>query len=455
MAALASLRSWFSHLIFFGPKTMGLPEPIDLRFHNVVLTQRDAETLSEGRWLNDAVLDFFLRLAEELAVPPSLCGALHVAKTQFSQRLSAGGAASGERGWENVRTWTRSLTGGVLARDYIIYPVNEENLHWWVAVVCHPQAAMEAAMAAGASVQASSKDMPRIVCMDSMPEPPPKDRLVTMLKGYLRREWHNHPPNGTETDDMMAQAKRWKASVYASEALGIIPAAEVPLQENCYDCGVFALEFVLHLMRHPTKLPALGIESAQSWFSQAVVTHRRRQLWELAMQLQARAQETGEGDVASLLGDQSLRETAHLALTSEPEPEPASFPADAPRASAMPAAAKWSAPVPCKRGNDEWALAGNLGQHCSAAVRSASTPSRAALERAAAVEWQGHEWQSLAADSWPGQGQWAAQDQWTAHAQAQWAAQAEAWSAHGAQDTAPPKRQRLEEDDDYVDYSQL
>lgn len=48
-----------------------------------------------------------------------------MAKTQFFTRLSAAGASSGEKGWENVRTWTRSVTGGLASQRVLIYPVNE------------------------------------------------------------------------------------------------------------------------------------------------------------------------------------------------------------------------------------------------------------------------------------------------------------------------------------------
>jgi len=314
---LATLRAWLP-ITLYGPRSVGLTEPVALRFQGIVLERRDRSLLADEEWLNDTVLDFFLRLAVEVAVPDAFQGQLFVAKTQFFTRLTACGAESGEKGWENVRTWTRSVSGGVASQRYIVYPVNEANLHWWVAVVCHPQRAVELGQVGDS--EESSSDLPRIVCFDSAWEPPPKEGHVELLKGYLRRELFNNPAKSSADagDDLMAQVSRWKAAVLGFEKMEAIEA-EVPKQENAFDCGVFSLEFLLFLLRRPCEFSLLGLESHERWFDQALVTHRRTQLREIVARLEQEAQKTGEADVAVLLQNPSVRSAVVHALMGEPD----------------------------------------------------------------------------------------------------------------------------------------
>merc|ERR1712232_62338 len=93
---------------------------------------------------------------------------------------------------------------------------------------------------------------------------------------------------------------------------------DAPRQENVFDCGVFVLEYLIHLLRQPVAFSKLGMESHQGWFDQSLVTHRRQRLRDIVSKLQSQAQSTGEGDVAVLLRDKSVRAAVFEALTDEP-----------------------------------------------------------------------------------------------------------------------------------------
>lgn len=316
---LATLKVWLPSITLHGPRSLGLTEPIALRLRGISLVGRDVSLLQEDRWINDTVLDFFLSLVVEVVVPDELRGNLHVAKTQFFTRLKACSAASGEKGWENVKTWTRSISGGIAGQRYIVYPVNEENCHWWVVVVCHPQRAMQLGGMPAATTE-ESRDIPRIVCLDPSCEPSPKDDPVGLLKGYLRRELFSKPAeceNSSVQNDMMAQVSRWKAAVLGLEKMGAT-VPDAPRQENVFDCGVFVLEYLIHLLRHPVAFSQLGMESHQGWFDQSLVTHRRQRLRDIIAKLQSEAQSSGEGDVAVLLRDERVQAAVFEALTDEP-----------------------------------------------------------------------------------------------------------------------------------------
>eukprot|EP00439_Symbiodinium_sp_Y106_P060149 s629_g8.t2 len=323
---LATLMSWLRHLTLHGPRSLGLTprpavEPFALRYQGTVLEERDLDLLEDEQWLNDTIMDFFMRLAIDVAAPAKLQEELYVAKTQFFTRLTACGASSGEKGWENVRTWTRSVSGGVAAQRVLIYPVNEGNLHWCVFFVCHPHRAIELADSSD-----EHPDAPRIVCLDSAWEPVPKDEQIKLLKGYLRRELFNNPLGGAgfklpANGNFVGQAavKAWKAAVTGLEKMRALDA-DVPKQQNVYDCGLYVLEFLLYLLRAPDQFAMLGLESHQEWFDQSVISHRRGEMKRIVQRLLNEGRKSGQADVAMLLRDKALHQYVRQALTSEPAP---------------------------------------------------------------------------------------------------------------------------------------
>jgi len=313
---LATLMYWLQHLTLHGPRSLGLmprsmKEPFALRFQGTVLEERDVDLLEDEQWFNDTIMDFFLRLAIEVAAPSRLQEEVYVAKTQFFTRLTASGASSGEKGWENVKTWTRTVTGGVANQRVLVYPVNEANLHWCVFFVCHPYMVM------GKEVPEYEEDTPRIVCLDSAWEPVPKDDHIKLLKGYLRRELYNNSCNGSQHSP--SNIARWKAAVVGLEKMAAIDA-DVPKQQNVYDCGLYVLEFLLFLLRQPDQFSTLGLTSHQAWFDQSIITHRRVQMRELVSSLLTEGRRREQTDVAILLKDEGLRARVREALTSEPPP---------------------------------------------------------------------------------------------------------------------------------------
>lgn len=309
---LSTLRWWLPHVVVQGPLTITakVEEAAVLRLEGIALTARDIGLLGDEQCLNDSVLDFFLRLAIDVVAPPRLRGDLYVASTFFFQKLTSGGVQNGQEGWENVARWTRSLPGGLLAQRFVVVPINEQNLHWWLAVICHPRRALTPAH--DGEPLATLGEAPRIVCLDSFLEPPPKQRATGFLRGYIWREWCERHQNGAQSLDFNhSEAHRITSGLKAVEA-------DVPKQANCYDCGIFVLEYLLHLLQSRSALAGLGLAPHRHWFGQALVSHRRRRLRWIAAALQAEAQRRSEPDVGRLLQDEGLRAAVAGAFTDQP-----------------------------------------------------------------------------------------------------------------------------------------
>ncbi|CAE8708816.1 unnamed protein product [Polarella glacialis] len=292
---LTTLRWWLPHVVVQGslPAAVASESAAALRLDGIALTGRDIQLLGDERCLNDSVLDFFLRLVMHLVAPDNLKGDVYLASTFFFQKLTSGGVANGEEGWHNVRRWTRSLPRGLLGQRFVIVPINEQNIHWWLAVVCNPRKALQPPLP---SETVKVGETPRIVCLDSAQEPPPHCRVVAFLRGYLWREWRERDPSASDGEKLEKVTERLQAV-----------SADVPKQANCYDCGIFIIEFLCHLLTSKTALQGLGLAPHRHWFGQERVSHRRKRLCWVALLLTAEAQRRSEHDVGRLLQDEHLR----------------------------------------------------------------------------------------------------------------------------------------------------
>lgn len=119
----------------------------------------DAKRLEEGKDLNDALLDFFVKLGQAL-IPENSGGSPPVAYlgAHFYDMLRKGGMKDGRAGHKNVANWAKRrlgknsfFTDGIGA---LAVPINEvlwntsyegrtetQEKHWWLALILNPQAA--------------------------------------------------------------------------------------------------------------------------------------------------------------------------------------------------------------------------------------------------------------------------------------------------------------------------
>lgn len=155
----------------------------------VVHLAHDVPRLQAGADLNDALLDFFVKLGQALIpegagnqpAPVAYLG------SHFYDVLRKGGVKDGREGHQNVANWARRRLGkGGLFADGVgalAVPVNEvlavnydgkestEEKHWWLALILNPRAAVRQAEAGG------GEDV-SLLCLDS----------------FMRRQTHFSPP---------------------------------------------------------------------------------------------------------------------------------------------------------------------------------------------------------------------------------------------------------------------
>ncbi|NXI64778.1 SENP7 protease, partial [Anseranas semipalmata] len=107
------------------------------------VTREDLECLEYGEFLNDVIIDFYLKYLLLEKAPKHLAERTHIFSSFFykcltrTEKNSEGDpkVSVAQRRHKRVRTWTRHIN--IFSKDYIFVPVNEES-HWYIAVICFP-----------------------------------------------------------------------------------------------------------------------------------------------------------------------------------------------------------------------------------------------------------------------------------------------------------------------------
>ncbi|CAI5473938.1 unnamed protein product, partial [Closterium sp. Yama58-4] len=250
---------------------------------SVAVRWKDVEQLKPGRFLNDTLIDFYLkhlevqameqgRIAFPLAagdqslpapLPPAATAtvseaaeegaggarqappSVHFFNCFFFKRLIGEEKAAHSR----VRTWTRGVN--LFACDFVFIPVNL-SLHWSLLVICHPNRVVSVPPPAPPSLQAAAapplrdpaptrsshhpahEAAPCILHFDSLPGL--HGDVEEAVRSYLQQEYlvrHNVSPTPVITN-----------------AFNNLPVfrPKVPRQPNTSDCGVFLLLYAQELL---------------------------------------------------------------------------------------------------------------------------------------------------------------------------------------------------------------
>jgi sentrin-specific protease 1 len=145
----------------------------------------DLKTLSNGQWLNDNIIDFYLNLI--MANNPKVYGWT----THFYSTLQS-------KGYQGVARWAKRRKLNLFEKDLIIIPINILNTHWALALIDNSQYS--------------------ITYYDSLTSSGNR-RVLEILQDYMKQE-----------------AKRLSVNIPDYE---LIANGNSPQQTNGYDCGVF------------------------------------------------------------------------------------------------------------------------------------------------------------------------------------------------------------------------
>lgn len=116
----------------------------------IPINTEDYMCLAQDQFLNDVIIDFYLKYLVHDILTYSQREKTHIFSTFFYKRLttkpSKVNKSSNPHEWDSsltpaqkrharVKTWTKNVN--IFDKDYIVVPINE-NCHWFVAIICYP-----------------------------------------------------------------------------------------------------------------------------------------------------------------------------------------------------------------------------------------------------------------------------------------------------------------------------
>ncbi|XP_063067908.1 sentrin-specific protease 7b isoform X2 [Engraulis encrasicolus] len=282
----------------------------------IVVTTEDLECLKSGEFLNDVIIDFYLKYLLQEKASHEMRERSHVFSSFFYKQLTRKDASEDAsegsveyRRHQKVRTWTRHVD--IFDKDYIFVPVNQEA-HWYLVVICFPglekpqivkwggsvgkgSAGKKETCEAQASVQDPSEPStssnlrsqnfsfpdctqknctkelvckrPCILVMDSL-KLSLHERAYKLLRDYLQVEWEVR--RGTP--------RRFTIDTIKGSN------CKVPLQDNSSDCGLYLLQYVEAFLQNPVVHFELPLR-LERWFPRQHVRQKREQIRELVLDL--------------------------------------------------------------------------------------------------------------------------------------------------------------------------
>uniref|UniRef100_A0A2K5SF38 SUMO specific peptidase 6 n=1 Tax=Cebus imitator TaxID=2715852 RepID=A0A2K5SF38_CEBIM len=144
-----------NHTIFIGPVEKLIVYPPPPAKGGISVTNEDLHCLNEGEFLNDVIIDFYLKYLVLEKLKKEDADRIHIFSSFFYKRLNQRERRNHETNNLNiseacnlslsyriqqkrhgrVKTWTRHVD--IFAKDFIFVPLNEAA-HWFLAVVCFP-----------------------------------------------------------------------------------------------------------------------------------------------------------------------------------------------------------------------------------------------------------------------------------------------------------------------------
>lgn len=132
-----------SHTIFIGPVEKLIVYPPPPAKGGISVTNEDLHCLSEGEFLNDVIIDFYLKYLVLEKLKKEDADRIHIFSSFFYKRLNQRERRNSEttnlsiqqKRHGRVKTWTRHVD--IFEKDFIFVPLNEAA-HWFLAVVCFP-----------------------------------------------------------------------------------------------------------------------------------------------------------------------------------------------------------------------------------------------------------------------------------------------------------------------------
>lgn len=200
---------------------------------SISITLYDLQCLNDGEFLNDKIINFYLRFIYNDQLSPDQRRTAHFFDTIFYEDLkkclSSNFEYSSEKErWARMEKFTKNVN--IFEKDYIFVPLHDVA-HWMLAVICFPYLCINPGQY---DEDESSNFAPCILRFDSMPKH--SNHVFYELRSYL-----------TYAHKMISPEEPMEFTANAISGKNV----NVPKQENYFDCGIFLLTYAEWFFKSP------------------------------------------------------------------------------------------------------------------------------------------------------------------------------------------------------------
>uniref|UniRef100_A0AAR2L2V9 Ubiquitin-like protease family profile domain-containing protein n=1 Tax=Pygocentrus nattereri TaxID=42514 RepID=A0AAR2L2V9_PYGNA len=248
----------------------------------ITVTTEDLECLRDGEFLNDVIIDFYLKYLQLERADQDVANRSHIFSSFFYKQLTRKDNSSEEecRRHRRVKTWTRHVD--IFSKDYLFIPVNQEA-HWYLVVICFPgllepesvpwkrPASVVTLSTTESPSRPSGQGRPPSTGQRQTGRSTDVKFICAPLLRYLQVEW---------------EVRRGSPRVFNDDSIKG-SHCKVPLQDNSSDCGLYLLQYVESFLQNPVVHFDLPLR-LERWFPRQQVWRKREELRELVLQLYRR-----------------------------------------------------------------------------------------------------------------------------------------------------------------------
>ncbi|XP_056157219.1 sentrin-specific protease 7-like isoform X2 [Lampris incognitus] len=298
----------------------------------ITVTTEDLACLERGEFLNDVIIDFYLKFLLLERAESSVAERCHVFSSFFFKQLARRRVAGEDDApvildrkmrHKRVKTWTRHVD--IFTKDFLFVPVNQQS-HWYLAIICFP--GLEEVQYQEWHGPARKEDKgvrdqlrPRAegpsLASDSSSSLLPSTADKARGKSELSNV-RSHTPPGCTQQGLQRKVVLRRPCILVMDSLKLSDhenicrllrdylhvewevrrgtnrlfttntvmhsSCRVPLQDNSSDCGLYLLQYVESFLLNPVVHFDLPL-TLEHWFPRDQVRRKREEIRSLVMQM--------------------------------------------------------------------------------------------------------------------------------------------------------------------------
>lgn len=260
------------------------------------VSSEDLLCLKQGEFLNDVIIDFYLKYLLLEGVGGAVAERSHVFSSFFYKKLSKRRAAGEDSvasvldrhtRHQRVKTWTRNVD--IFTKDFLFIPVNQEA-HWFLVLVCfpgleeprhcefspnsetvRPGCGLLSQNPPECTLKGCKKNSivqrPCVLVMDSL-KLSYHEAVCRLIRDYLQVEW---------------EVRRGSKRLFSMDTFKTCNC-RVPQQDNSTDCGLYLLQYAQAFLQNPIVDFELPVR-LETWFPRQQVRNKRQDIRSLVLKL--------------------------------------------------------------------------------------------------------------------------------------------------------------------------